>query len=75
MHRFYAHRSQKRKKRQSSHQSLFVLLGSACTKAACKTLVKSNLGEVKEKPQVEQVGLRQSIRQLETKLIKNLIIV
>jgi len=34
----------KAQKRQSSHQYFFVLLGSACIKAACKILVKSNPG-------------------------------
>jgi len=38
--RFYTCRSQIRKKRKSSHQCLFALLGSACAKAARKTLMK-----------------------------------
>jgi len=36
----------KSEKKQSRHQCLFALLGSACSKAAHKTLVKSTLGWV-----------------------------
>jgi len=36
---FYARRSQKRKKIQSSHQYLFMLSGSSCVKAVRRTLM------------------------------------
>jgi len=43
LHAAFTHTDQKIIKRLSSHQCLFVLLGSLCSKAACKILVKSTL--------------------------------
>ncbi len=44
LHAAFAHAHPIGAKRQSSHQRLFVLLGSACVKAASKMLVKLTLG-------------------------------
>jgi len=41
---FYVRRAQNRKKRQSSCQYLFTLLGSALVKAVCRMLMKLRLG-------------------------------
>jgi len=44
LHAAFAHAHPIGAKRQSSHQRLFVLLGSACVKAASKMLVKLTPG-------------------------------
>jgi len=53
---FFSHRSQKRKK-DSQVISHFTLLGSTCTKAACRTLVKSTPVANKEKKQISSLSL------------------